>query len=419
MKRVIAYMLMILMGIQIVLGALYFLANFEVMQDFPEGFSFPLSIGVLSLIQMAAFAASTWFFLTKSGMADHKFLRGFITAFLLTVPFLLQMHMANLWWSFSLSAFLCMAGLAMETGREGFSRKQGILLGTFYFLYGLLCPDGLWLGGVLLIAALLFYRRMDVARFIPSMLVAACLIFAVNAGLNAAWPDGRETYRYNTFSYALVQRFVWPNFSTHYYFWNEDVKAVMSLDDAVEISHRVDAVERDFFPALEQSYGRKRAKQLCMQMAGSCLEYRTREIAEEIAADFKDYLLIPFTIERNLRGKGASLTGWNYERINAHTPKLVKYYYRYALLELPLLLLGSILLWSFRRGLQLGGWMKTGRIEETHGWNISPEWKLLIFTGVFYAAWYTMKSNIPIDYKQVMPVLFIWYLAAVQGLVER
>lgn len=423
MKRIIAYLLFIFMGIQIIFGVVYVVTNLTVIQDFPESFSFPLPIGILYLFQAAFSGLSIWYVLGKFGLSEKKVLRGFITAFLLTVPFLLQLHMAALRWSVSLSLFLFMTGLAIETGRTGLNRQKIVLLGSIYFIYGLLCPDGIWLGGVLLFAVPVFFRgeggqesdrkpvpprrerlsedsRKWKLPYAGLVLAAACLIFAANLGLNKVMPEKREYYRYNTVSYAALQRFVWPNFGTHYYFWSDEVKEVLSLEDAVEISHRVDAVERDFIPALEKRYGRERAKQLCMQMARSCLKYRTREITAEILTDLKDYLLVPFTIEGNLKGEGSSLTGWNYGRMKAHTPVLVKYYYQYAFLELPVLLLVSLLLRFLQRRNK-----------------VSAEWKLLLFSGIFYAAWYALKSNIPMDHKLVLPVLFIWYLAAAMGLI--
>ena len=79
----------------------------------------------------------------------------------------------------------------------------------------------------------------------------------------------------------------------------------------------------------------------------------------------------------------------------------MKYYYRYGLFELPLLLLGSLLLWGFQKS------------------DRNSQWKLLLYMGFLYTLWYTMKSNLPIDYKQVLPILFIWYLVSVWGIAMK
>lgn len=163
-------------------------------------------------------------------------------------------------------------------------------------------------------------------------------------------------------------------------------------------------------------------------MGYRCLMDRSRETVAEIARDLADHLLIPFTIEKNLRGEGVSLTAWNYGRMKAHTPILVKYYYRYGLFELPILLLGSLLLWSFQQNDQVSQWMrqrisgdgkdigKEGQMRK-NGKGLPVQWRLLLYVMLLYTLWYTMRSNLPIDYKLVLPILFVWYLASVGGLL--
>lgn len=437
MRKTISCILIILMGVQIVLGITYAAANLCSIQPFSENLALPLPVGLLYLMQIAVFCAALWYFLGKVGLWERKLLRGFITAFLVTVPFLLQMHMSKLGWSGALSAFLWMLGLAVEIRRCGLSKKRGCLLGISYFLYGILCPDGVWLGGILLLAVPVLCRKGKKCRESSArkegiyyrllVLFMACLILIANMGLNGMWPEKRQEYLYNDFGHAMVLRFVWPNFSTNYFFWNEDVKRVLSLNDAVDIGNREDAVERDFFPVMEEEYGKRKANRLYLEMAYRCFEDRTKEIAEEIATDFKDYILIPFTIERNLQGEGTSLTAWNYGRMKVHTPLLVKYYFHYGLFELPVLLLGSILLWlagpGFPYGRQLLGEKAvgdgiSGAGSEDRKYLVSVEWKVLLFAGLLYVFWYTMRSNLPIDYKQVLPVLLIWYLVPACSLKE-
>ena len=103
------------------------------------------------------------------------------------------------------------------------------------------------------------------------------------------------------------------------------------------------------------------------------------------------------------------MTAWNYGRMKAHTPVLVKYYYRYGSFELPFLLLGSFLLWTF------GGTGHMRRIlrQRPAGGNY------ILFTVLLYTVWYTVRSNFPIDYKMALPILFIWYLLSVAGLMEE
>lgn len=406
MRRTVTWVLYILMGVQIAFGCVYFVGNFGAEQQFQENMLSFLPMELVCLLQLTAAAASTWYVLGKLGFWKNNCLRVYVCAFLLTIPCLLQMHMARLVWSISLSCFLWMFGLLLETMKSGLSGKRIAAFLTVYVLYGAVCPDGLWLGGILLFALLLFQKK-SASGFLLAALAAAGVIFGINSGLNHAFPRERGIYRENSLGMIAVSRFVWPNFGKNYYFWPETVKDILPADDAVEISIWADMVGEKFYFPLGETYGKREAARMCLYMARSCLEYRTKETVTEIGRDFVDYLLLPFTVERNLRGEGVSLTAWNYGRMKAHTPILVKYYFRYGIFELPFLLLGSILLW---------GMQGSGRTKEWLRRKSSGQ-KCILFILVCYAAWYTARSNFPIDYKRALPILFLWYLASAGGLL--
>lgn len=430
MRRTITWVLYMIMGVQIAFGCAYFATNFFVVQRFSENYASALPMWAVSFVQLFLAAVSTWYVLGKLGFGKSRkdgLLRGYICAFLLTVPYLLQMHLAKLVWSLSLSCLLWMLGLIMEIAVQGASKKGVLLLSGAYFLYGIICPDGLWLGGILVLVGSLLLKKRD-KDGLPISLAAlfmAIVIFVTNAGLNSAFPEARRIYRENNPGTAAVSRFVWPNFASNYFFWDEEVKAVLSEEDAVRLCQRIDLLEEEFYPAMVEAYGTGKATKLCLEMGYRCLMDRSRETVSEIGRDLRDHLLIPFTIENNLQGRGVSMTAWNYGRMKARSPVLVKYYFRYGGFELPILLLGSLLLWWFHRNDQMGQWIKERAAgKETKplsyrdggGGNAAP-WKLLCFAVILYALWYTMRSNLPIDYKMVLPILFIWYLVSVGGLL--
>ena len=461
MRRTITWVLYMIMGVQIAFGCAYFATNFFAVQRFSENYASALSMWAVSFVQLFLAAVSTWYVLGKLGFGKSKkdlFLRGYICVFLLTVPYLLQMHLAKLVWSLSLSCLLWLLGLIMEIAVQGASKKGVLLLSGAYFLYGIICPDGLWLGGILVLVSFLLLKKRDKASramgektkrtaleietkrrktkrtdIVPDVrrcvslaaLFMAIVIFVTNAGLNSAFPEARRIYRENNPGTAAVSRFVWPNFASNYFFWDEEVKAVLSEEDAVRLCQRIDLLEEEFYPAMVEAYGTGKATKLCLEMGYRCLMDRSRETVSEIGRDLRDHVLIPFTIEGNLQGRGVSMTAWNYGRMKARSPVLVKYYFRYGSFELPILLLGSLLLWWFHRNDQMGQWIKeraagkeTKPLSYRDGGegNVAP-WELLCFVVILYTLWYTMRSNLPIDYKLVLPILFIWYLASVGGLL--
>jgi len=369
------------MLVQIAMGILYIAKSFGTYQQFSEGIVLiPFSAFIYPL-QILAGLASTWYFIAviyrrKNGVALDKRLGFLVTAFLNTIPFVLQMHMALLSYSFGLSVFLGLMGLAFSNEKKSESEE------------GEKKRPKLWNSLLLRV-----------------MLVFACM-FLLNEVVKPACEDaisvkttGKKIERIqNSFGAAMVSRFVWPDFATNYFFWSDEVKAVMSLDDAVHICQREEAVENYFGPLMEKAYGEKKANRIYLQMAKRCFMDRTKTIVTEIAKDFVDYTMIPFTVEKNLEGEGTSLTAWNYGRMKECAPGLVMYYFRYSLYILPILLLGSLLVCYEK---------------------MSSEVKALAGTAVIYALWYTLRSNKPIDYKLVLPIIFIWYLLAVWGLMKQ
>lgn len=371
-REIVQRIMYILMAVQIAMGILYIGVSFGTYQQFSEGIALIPFSAFIYVLQIMAGLASTWYFLSviyfrRTGEKTCKWLCLLLTLFLNTIPFVLQMHMALLSYSFGLSIFLVLLGIA-------FSKKDN---------------DGK------------IYHRLG----IRIALVFVCM-FLLNEIVKPACEDlisikttGKEIERIqNSFGAAMVSRFVWPDFATNYFFWSDEVKAAMSLDDAVHICQREDAVENYFGPLMEKAYGEKKANQLYLEMAKRCFMDRTKAILTEIVNDFTDYALIPFTIERNLEGDGTSLTAWNYGRMKACAPELIRYYFRYSLYILPVMLLGTVMI-SFGK--------------------VSGEVKALAGTVIMYALWYTLRSNKPVDYKLVLPIVFIWYLLAVWGAMKK
>ena len=455
-KKLLKDTLLFLMGIQILFGAVYMVFSMGSAQQFMESirlfglgeqfvsdgytgilysvllwFCHILSGGgqalfangittipfsaFISVFQLVMAAAATWYFLGV--WMKHGWQKGICVAYLLTVPFLLQMHLSVLPWSLALSAVEVMLGGLLRVLSTAERRDiLAMLLG--YMAAGLIVIDLFWICGLFLLAALLFLcfkrnsgkalKTVDLdekagkAKYACRQLwlvflLVSVAVFTINRVTYVAQNDRIQ----NSFQASMVSRFVWPNFATNYYFWSDEVKDAISLEDAVTICQREDALESFFGPVMEQKYGYEKAKSLYLQMAYQCFMDRTREEITMLAEDIKDYLLIPFTVDRNLSGDGTSLTAWNYGRMQLMAPQLVKYYVRYSLMVLPIMMLFSVII-------VLSDFVKI-RFNK---------WKYLVGFGVWYGLWFAMASNKPIDYKQVLPVLFLWYLIGICGVVD-
>ena len=507
MKKLLQYTLLFLMGIQILMGGAYIVLNIGKTQQFMESIrlfglgeqlvsdgytgilysallwlchilsggahavyangitTIPFS-AFISVLQLVCFAAATWYFLGV--WMEYGWKKAVCTAYLLTVPFLLQMHLAVLPWSLGLSAVEVMLGGFLRLVRQGNpadkeieepasrmdreknteqkkntaqtdGKKDILCMSLGLMAAGLIRVDLFWICGLFLLCdlSLLFIKKETRESAMASgenqweeqgkgqskeqsreqcrrqwkklwlvFFLVEIAVFTVNRVTYVPQEDRIQ----NSFQASMVSRFVWPNFATNYYFWSDEVKEAISLEDAVKICQREDALESFFGPVMEQKYGYQKAKSLYLEMAYQCFMDRTKEEILMLAEDIKDYILIPFTVERNLSGNGTSLTAWNYGRMQGHAPWLVKYYYRYSLLVLPVMLLISIVVSMARMS-----WKINFRFNKIQIRVI----RYLVGFGIWYGLWFAIASNKPIDYKLVLPVVFIWYLLGISGVVEK
>ena len=436
-----------LMGVQIVLGIAWLVMNFGSVQSFQEsvefekisssflldeysGVLYPVILAVCrgaekitsvpypcfmeGLQLVMAFAAE--YYLLGRLHNTGKYKRFFGVCFLMTVPFLMQMQLAILPYSLALSATLWMIGSSIAVLESGEKNVAGLTaLGISYLTGSLLLPDLFWLGGVYLLVILLIclkksHRQMR-SQVIP-LLLTLVLGMGIFQGINAiAVVPGSHGKIQNSFQAAMVDRFVWPNFATNYYFWSEDVKNVMSLDDAIYICRREDAVADQFGPMLEKAYGRQKANTLYLQMARRCFTDRTKECLEEIGTDFTDYLFIPASIEGNLRGHGTSETAWNYGKMRTHTPALTMIYCQFGLYAWAALMICSVILLIARL-------IRVLRCQTKEDQNITRYGFGILYV-LICTIWYTMRSNSPVDYKLVLPTILFWYVFAISGFLTK
>lgn len=319
----------------------------------------------VSLIQLAAaFVSGCLFFqCVRKGKPRLFDLRNvFGSLYLMTVPMLLQSHLAVRQESLMTSLFLAVLGLCVVMIRDKSFRVKGV------------CVLG-----------------------------AACVTVLV---VNSVALQPAENKIQKTVEGAMVSRLVWPWFDQSYYFWPGEVKEVMSEELAYEISLAPENVVRVFGPLVEQSYGREKAGELYLNMAKSSLDVRTKEVMEGILTDFKAYLCVPLSLSGQLEGDGSySYSGFNYKVMSEESPGLTKTYLQSSLLFMKLSLCGGFIL-------ALGNVIIRSRKKQkvTEGIAVPVIYALAI-SGL--AAWFSLSGAGMMDYLSVSLSTAIWYLIPV------
>lgn len=313
--------------------------------------------------------------------------------YLLTIPMSMQCHMAVLPQSLLLSAFLMMSGLCISALRREREMTWGFWawLCCLWFVSALLKPDYFWLAGfpVVWMLSVCIIRKGIWKRAVFLTLVTMLATGTVNAATTTPGSYGKIQ---KTVGAAMVSRLVWPNFSTTYFFWPQEVKEVMSPELAGSISERADEVQLTFGPLLEERFGREKANVYYWNMAMQCMQVRTRENLAAIGKDLMSYFCVPVSLKMQLNGMSGSYSGWNYGRMREAMPVLTKYYVRYSL-------------WFFViAGVCLAGIAVTAKpgMRETGG-------AMLTAAVIFQVLWYTMSGAGMMDYMNVPVVTALWF----------
>lgn len=440
-KKCIKGLLVIGMAVQICFGLIWMGANLFSMQTFSEsaeyievsksfvldeytGILYPVLLfllrsvfgenmcyTVLYLLQLAAAFFSGCFFLKLSGLGKEKLCSGRNVCgslYLMTVPFVMQLHLAVLPISLVSSLFLLQLAICFKIYRktEAAGQKNSVILCLLWVLMSLFLPDYLWLGAVPLLWCLVLglvrkWKGKEKLFLIAGMVAVVLVTGTVNTF--AIQPGSRGKIQ-RSFGAAMVSRLAWPHFEANYYFWPEEVKVVMPQMTAREVDRYADNVKLVLGPLLENAFGKEQADAYYLQMAWQCFTDRTKEILPGILEDFTSYLFTPFAIDYQLSGGGYSYSGWNFDRMWEQGKILTGYYVKHSLNGF---MVGFVILLASL----IGQWPDRKKRVDGAGLFL-----LCVVCALTQTIWYTMSGACMMDYKNVPVIVLLWYACVLLGL---
>lgn len=443
-KKIIYAFMYVLMSIQIVLGCCFAVCNFTTVPGFAEtgeyveisktfvldeyvGILYPALIALcravqtisripyqclLYVLQLGAAYGSGCFLCSGFLKAEEKQnnRRKMIVGalYLMTVPMILQCHMAVLPYSLALSGMCMMTGLLVRVFQGKRKADSRFMLQTALLWGGLaLClPDYLYLAGVAVAGSLIMVivghcrkadRKKEIGMSLLIVVAAAVVIHGTNIVTQTPGSRGRIQ---RTAGAAMLSRVVWPNFGQNYYFWSDEVKDIMDEETAKVISRYPEEVTYIAGPLFEQAVGKKRADFLYWQMAKRCLGDSTRQVAGDITMDFLQYVCVPISVWQNLQGRGISETGWNYRHFKMQCPALSRYYLNFSF-------------WAWCLCLAAGAGLRLvyRKQKGTDRKRMVIGTVLIASLGLLQVLWYTLYRSASMDYKKVLFATLLWYLA--------
>lgn len=440
----------LLMGAQIILGALWLCGNLLQGQNFPQtaefleisetwvlddyvGIAYPAVLWLLRkvfgkhytvplyLLQAAAVFGASAFLVARSGVVSGirskkqrkwRILAG--GAYLSSIPIVLQFQTAQLPCAFGAALFLFVLGecFFLCSGEKNpvksvWRHVAAILAG--WFAGALFLPEYIWIMMVPLTVTFGIYLWKQKKGYGIILAGFAAVLFLNIFAAECYQQPGSRGRMEQSVSATLLRRVVWPNFYKDSFFWSHLVKILYTEDMLQETALEPENVVYFFGPLMEQTYGRETAVSEYMLMVKDTWSVRTKEVTGEIVRDMSAYLFPQLSVLLQLQGVGASRTGFGYHYLSEQTPLLTKYYVNVSLAGFVFLLpLGAILFFKRKKdGDNSGQGKKAGCV---------------IFISAAAAAaltfWYTMEAAGMWDYGNVMVNSALWALAGI-GLWNR
>ena len=276
-EKLLRSIIFILMGLQIVFGIVWIGCNLGNVPRFEEstelltmsetlcideytGILYPLCIrgcmllgkwlglagcAFLYVLQLGIAYAAYGYFLKevvydkeeRNGQVRNKVL--FFSAFIVTVPTILQCHMAILPYSLASSVFMVLLTKTVRLWRreKSVTAKWMIVPGILWVISALLCPDYAWLSGAIVVVSLLRYMQLHKKFSLKLLAVTIAAILCIGT-LNACFQEeGSMGKIQKSVGSAMLLRFVWPNFSTFQFFWEPEVLELFGNGGLEDVSN--------------------------------------------------------------------------------------------------------------------------------------------------------------------------------------
>ena len=419
-------------SIQIILGIVWMCCNFPRVPRFGEslfymqvsrtlhcdeytGILYPIFLWavrrnhyVVYVIQLAAACASSGYFL-RIFLSGKKRVMAWGCLALMTIPVVMQCHMAVLPCSFAASLALLqlslLTGAVKEKGERTLKKLAEISL--CWLALALLLPEYFWLGAVPVVLFGICCRRQwsgnKRIKWYGLLMAAAFagMILGVNSLTQTRGLYGRLQ---KTPLMALTQRISWTSVLADYGDWPGQIIDNVDWDIMISAAQYADGMDRFFFPAVEQLVAdqiitRQQVREAYFTMMADALRWHGPAVIKELLWDVVGYGVSPVSLQSFLEGRGYdTYSSTNYDIFLERTPGLSELYMNY----------GS---WCFAMTAVLTAVLQVLRLWSQGADENKKSAKLslscLIMAGAMIL-WYTMRGAGMLDYKNTALVTQLW-----------
>ena len=319
-----------------------------------------MAVYVVQLV--CAFLVGTYFLKTLREGQDAKWVYGFGSLVLLTIPQALQCHLSVLPYSLMSSALLAWFSVMLRFLRKN-KGKGSYAVALF--------------GSVVI---------MHLVCMVPAY-----------SGADTAVSDK------DTVLVSMVSRMAAPFLQNDYYNMPQEIKDWVDSDIVVGATSYGDGIATQLYPIIVERYGRDAAKAVLCDVIQYEIGFNTRKIVEYIGLDIIGYHVSAIMNYAQLAGNGYdSMASRNYLCFSLHAPQVAKSYVTYWVVSFVLFVVATGLVWI----------LENRRIvwEDVWLFLLPIEYSIILFT---------MQGAGLMDYKKTVFVTLVTYSVMFMALLPK
>lgn len=349
--------------------------------------------------------------LSARNRGTHRCVRTFLALYLMTIPMITFMNFCILTDSLAVSMLVVfLSSLIIMCSREQVSPGNYVLMALSLIVESLLRADRLY--SCLLLAVIAFLvkilrmreEKRERRRAIAAMLCVCLSVVAIVRGVSAVTQTPGLNGRVRTnLEFVLLDRIVWPNMTANYESFPQDIRDVITLEDAKTFDKHNNNVMYYLAPMLEEKCGQEKARTMYCTMARIVFENQTKKVLFDIGEDIAAMFFTPLSSLLNTKRLCSKGDSWNVHCMSSVTPNLTRRYnawYQYTFLILAVMGMVCAVFSVFdrkRKGLQ--------RLFRT----------LLPYFGmsVILTLWFSLGDGAPPNDRYALIIYLFWSLMSI------
>lgn len=217
-----------------------------------------------------------------------------------------------------------------------------------------------------------------------------------------------------TFGFVLLDRVVWPNMEQNYDDFSDEIKGLISKEDAREFDKHNNNVMYQMAPLLREKAGVARAEELYKEMAAVVFKNQPGKVIFDILEDITCVIFTPVSAFLSIYGVVKTADSWNLHCVSQSSETLSKIFYRYYLDTFMILFLAGWLILIIQR-VKRAQEGRRNKHEKTISQLLAPGFLLC----VIIALWFSIGDGAPPNDRYALLHYVIWTFWVLGIYLER